>query len=170
MDFKILLGKITPVLRHIARKHILWGFYDEDDLYQEMCFYLWQEYGQGLPVGINEAYTIKGCEFHILNFLRKGRIRFRFVSLDKPIGEEGGSLKDVIRDPRGDFLSDLESRLTIEDIKKKGLTKKEEKVLSLLVKGYTIREIAKLIGTSHVMVLKYKKSIIKKAKIRGYQD
>lgn len=170
MNFKILLEKITPALRYIARKHILRGFYDQDDLYQEMCFYLWQEYGQGLPLGINEAYAIKGCEFHILNFLRKGRVRFRFVSLDKPIGEEGSSLKDIIGDPRGGFLPDLESRLTIEDIKKKGLTKKEEKVLSFLVKGYTAREIAKFINTSHVMVLKYKKSIIKKAKLRGYQD
>lgn len=170
MDFKILLDKITPTLRYIARKHILRGFYDEDDLYQEMCFYLWQEYGQGLPVGINESYAIKGCEFHVLNFLRKGRVRFRFVSLDKPVGEAGSSLKDFIEDRRTNFLSDLESRLTIEDVKKKGLTKKEQRVLSFLVKGYTVREIAKNIGTSHVMVLKYKKSIIKKAKIRGYQD
>jgi trk system potassium uptake protein TrkH len=32
-----------------------------------MCLYLWQEYSQGLPIGINEAYVIKGCEFHIIS-------------------------------------------------------------------------------------------------------
>ncbi|MDD5617926.1 MAG: hypothetical protein PHG69_02425, partial [Candidatus Omnitrophica bacterium] len=70
MDFRILLERITPALRSIARKHLLRTFYDEEDLYQEMCIYLWQEYSQGLPLGINESYVIKGCEFHILNYLR----------------------------------------------------------------------------------------------------
>jgi len=66
MDFRVLLEKITPALRSIARKYLLRTSYDEEDLYQEMCLYLWQEYSQGLPIGINEAYAIKGCEFHSL--------------------------------------------------------------------------------------------------------
>jgi DNA-directed RNA polymerase specialized sigma24 family protein len=135
MDFKILLERISPALRGIARKHVLKGPYDLDDLYQEMCLYLWQNYSEGLPIGINEGYAIKGCEFHILNHLRKGRTRFKFVSLDEPISE-GNTLKDIIRDPKENFLVDLENRLSIDDIKSDLLTEKEKKVLSYLVKGY----------------------------------
>lgn len=169
MDFRILLEKITPALRSIARKHLLRTFYDEEDLYQEMCIYLWQEYSQGLPLGINESYVIKGCEFHILNYLRKGRKKVRFVSLDEPISAEGEALKDTIADPRSIFLSDLDNRLTVEDIKSKNLSEKERKVLLLLTQGYTVREIAAQMGISHVMVLKHKKNIMKKTGIKGYQ-
>lgn len=169
MDFKILLEKITPALRSIARKHLMRGFYDEHDLYQEMCLYLWQEYSEGLPIGINESYVIKGCEFHLLNYLRKGRRKAWLVSIDEPISAEGEMLKDIIADPRSSFLSDLDSRLTIDDIKSKNLSPKEEKVLSLLVQGNTVREIAAQLGISHVMVVKHKKNIMKKVGRKGYQ-
>lgn len=170
MDFKLLLEKITPALKAIARKHLLYGFHDEKDLYQEMCLYLWQSYGEGLPIGINEAYVIKGCEFHILNYLRKGRQRFRFVSLDEPLSEGGSPLKDLIEGPQIMPLLNLDDQLTLEDIKNKGLTEKEKTVLSFLIQGYTVREIAAQMGISHVMVLKHKKNIIKKSGLGGYQS
>ncbi|MDD5291988.1 MAG: sigma-70 family RNA polymerase sigma factor [Candidatus Omnitrophica bacterium] len=169
MDFKILLERIKPALRAVARKYLLYGFHDEEDLYQEMCLYLWQEYSEGLPIGINESYVIKGCEFHILNYLRKGKRRYRVVSIDEPVSAEGEALKDIIPDPRSAFLSDLDSRLTIEDIKSKKLTERERKVLSLLIEGHTVRDIAAQMGISHVMVVKHKKSIFKKFSMKGYQ-
>ena len=100
MDFRILLEKITPALRFIARKHLFMGFYDEEDLYQEMCIYLWQHYGHGLPIGINESYVIKGCEFHIQNFLRKGRPKVILSSLDELVSPEGPTLGDILEDRR----------------------------------------------------------------------
>ena len=168
MDFKVLLEKITPALRNIARKHLLWGFYDQEDLYQEMCLYLWQKYSEGLPIGINEAYAIKGCEFHILNFLRKGRPKALLLSLDRPILGSEGALKDIIADNTNVGLSESSNTMTINDIKEQDLTDKERQVLSFLIKGYTVREIAKNMGISHVMVIKYKKNIMKKAKRKGY--
>lgn len=134
MDFRILLEEIRPALKNIARRHLLTGFHDADDLYQEMCLYLWQHYSDGLPLGINEAYVIKGCEFHLLNYLRKGRGRFNTVSIDEPVSEGGETLKDIIEDPKGQFLFDSDNRLTIEDIKGKNLTGKERRVLSFLIK------------------------------------
>ena len=169
MDFRILLEKITPVLKSIARKHLLCGFYDENDLYQEMCLYLWQHYEGGLPIGINESYVIKGCEFHILNYLRKGRTRFTFKSIDEPLAEGGEALKDMIEDPRSSFLSNSDNKLTIDNIRNKNLSAKEKEALSFLIKGYTVREIAEQMGISHVMVLKHKKNIIRKADMKGYQ-
>lgn len=164
MDFRILLDKITPALRYIARKHLIYTFYSEEDLFQEMCLYLWQHYAQGLPIGINEAYVIKGCEFHILNFLRKGRPRFKYVSLDEPLSEGGLPFKETIAYSGDRSLTELDNRLSIDNIKSKGLTDKENTVLTYLMKGYTLREIAAHMSISHVMVLKYKKSIIRKTK------
>lgn len=162
MDFRILLEKITPALRYVARKHSLCGFYDEEDLFQEMCLYLWQHYGNGLPIGINESYAIKGCEFHIQNFLRKGRQKVTLSSLDELVSPEGPTLGDILEDKKEAFGSRMENKLTIDEIKSMGLTERERSVLSYLLKGYTVREIANEVGVSHVMVIKHKKAIIKK--------
>lgn len=169
MDFRILLEKITPALKYIARKHLLYGFYSEEDLYQEMCLYLWQNYASGLPIGINEAYVIKGCEFHIQNFLRKGRPKAPLLSLDELVTPEGLSLADILQDNKEPFGLSMERKITIDDIKDIGLTEREKMALSYLLKGYTVREAAKEMEVSHVMVLKYKKNIIKKWRSRGYQ-
>jgi RNA polymerase sigma factor (sigma-70 family) len=157
MDFRILLEKITPALKYIARKHLFYSYYSEEDLYQEMCLYLWQHYAGGLPIGINEAYIIKGCEFHIQNFLRKGRPKAPISSLDELISSGGLTLADILEDKKGDFRSAIDNKVTIDEIAEIGLTDKEKSVLSYLLKGYTVREIAKELGVSHVMVLKHKK-------------
>ncbi len=169
MDFKILLKRITPALKYIARKHLLCGFYSQEDLYQEMCLYLWQTYGEGLPIGINEAYAIKGCEFHIQNFLRKGRPKVMISSLDEQLPFGGQTLGDILEDKKSDFRYRIENKVSIEEIKNIGLSDKEQVVLSCLLEGFTVRQIAGKMGISHVMVLKHKKGIIKKWKKRGYQ-
>ncbi|MDD5613887.1 MAG: sigma-70 family RNA polymerase sigma factor [Candidatus Omnitrophica bacterium] len=166
MDFKILLERISPALKYIARKHVLCGFYSQDDLYQEICLYLWQNYKEGLPIGINESYVIKGCEFHIQNFLRKGRPKAVLFSLDSTICGENLTLGDILEDKKSDFRIGSENRVTIDEIMKIGLTEKERSVLSYLLRGFTVREAAKELGISHVMVLKHKKNMIKKWKRR----
>jgi DNA-directed RNA polymerase specialized sigma24 family protein len=162
MDFRILLEKITPALKMIARKHLLYTVYDEEDLYQEMCLYLLQHYGNGLPIGINESYVIKGCEFHIQNFLRKGRPKVVFSSLDELVSPGGPTLGEMLEDKRGPSGSRIENELTIDEIKGLNLTDKERQVISCLLKGYTVREAANQMGISHVMVLKHRKAIIRK--------
>lgn len=170
MDFKVLLEKITPALKGVARKHLLYGFYDAEDLYQEMCLYLWQNYSQGLPIGINESYVIKGCEFHIQNFLRKGRPKVSFSSLEEPTSAAGGEvLGDILEDKSVNIKSSMDEKITVDEIRNMDLNDKEKAVFSYLLNGYTVREIAKELGVSHVMILKHKKEIIKKWKRKGYQ-
>ncbi len=168
MDFKILLEKITPALKAIARKNVLCGFYGADDLYQQMCLYLWQRFKEGMPIGINEAYVIKACEFYILNYLRKGRRAPACYSLDAPISDNQMKLQDVLSDKKK-AVDSTDINISMNDIKNKNLTQKEKKVLALLLEGHTVREAASKLGISHVMVIKYKKNIIKKSKKRGYQ-
>lgn len=162
MEFKILLEKITPALKFIARKHLLASLYSEEDLYQEMCLYMWQRYAHGLPIGINESYVIKGCEFHIQNFLRKGRPKVVLSSIDELTAPDGPTLGEILEDKRDHSGSKIENEITIDEIMRMDLTDKERAVLSCLLKGGTVREAAAQLGISHVMVLKHKKAIIKK--------
>lgn len=162
MDFRILLEKISPALKAVARRHLLTGFYDEKDLYQEMCLYLWQNYANGLPIGINESYVIKGCEFHIQNFMRKGRPKVIISSLDELVSSDGATLGDLLEDKRGESGASMSDRITIDEIRQLDLTEKERSVLTSLLEGRTVRDTAAKLGISHVMVLKHKKAILKK--------
>ena len=127
-----------------------------------MCLYIWQTYPNGLPIGINESYVIKGCEFHIQNFKRKGRPKVVFSSIDELISPDGLTLGDILEDKKIESGPTMSDRLTIDEIKGLGLSDKERSVLTHLLKGLTVREAAAQLGISHVMVLKHKKAIIAK--------
>lgn len=163
MGFKSLLDKISPILKRIARRHSLYGAACfEDDLYQEMCLHLWNNFGDGLPAGCNYSYIIKSCQFHLLNYLRKERIKARLVSLEQCINEEGQTLKELLPDTGEPIDRCLERNISIYDILNNGFSPREKEVFSLLLTGLTVREAGKRLGISHVMVLKCKKSIAKK--------
>jgi len=163
MDFEALLKKVSPRLKRIASSHNGHGFFiDEEDLYQEMCIHLWNSFKDGVPVGINKAYIVRGCEFHILNYLRKQREKARIVSLEKPLNEDGCTLKDILSDSKEPLDRCLDREAIINDIKNNGFSKREKEVLPLLLEGYTVREIGEKLYISHVMVVKLKQRIIKK--------
>ncbi len=163
MEFNSLLDKISPVLRKIARRHSSYGKASlEDDLYQEMCLHLWNNFRTGLPIGFNYSYAIKSCQFHLLNYLRKERIKARLVSLEQCINEEGQTLKELIPDTSEPLGRSLERSISIDDILNNGFSPREKEVFSLLLTGLTAREAGKRLGISHVMVLKCKKAIAKK--------
>ncbi len=165
MNFEMLYDKICPRLKKMARYYNGHSFFvDEDDLYQEMCVYLWGTYKAGMPSGINEPYVIKGCEFHIRNYIRKQRPKASFTSLQEPVGDSGDTLQDVLPD-RKEPLDVLAQRdIAIDEIRNNGLSGMEKKVLVLLLEGHTAREAGKALGISHVMILKYKQRIIKKCR------
>jgi RNA polymerase sigma factor (sigma-70 family) len=167
MDFETLHKKIAPKLKYIASRllftHPACGKYiGKEDLYQEMALHVWSKFQKGVPEGINLSYIVKGCEFHILNYLRKNTPRVFLVSLEKPLNENGDTLKDLI--PSGDEPINrmVERKVTIDQIKNNGFTRKEKKVFSFLLDGFTTREVGSRMGISHVMVVKYKKNIIRK--------
>lgn len=167
MGFEMLYKKISPRLRRLARHYNGHGRYiDEDDLYQEASIYLWDTYGDGMPENVNEAYILKGCEFHILNFLRTQRERALVASLEEPLDEYGNTLRDTIADLSEPLYMRVDRDMVVEDIKKNGCTDREKEVFLLLMEGYTAREAGERLGISHVMVLKHKKNLLKKI---GYQ-
>ena len=160
MDFITLYERVSPTLKKIARFHNGQGmFIDTDDLYQEMCTHLWNNFGAGVPKGINESYIVTGCKFHILNYLRKEKPRAVVMSLDEPLNEEGETYKDILPDNEEWMDVKTDRRMTLEYIRKNGFTPQEKEVFFLLYDGCTVREAAERLGMSHVMVVKIKKSL-----------
>ena len=163
MAFETLYHRIAPRLKKMAHYYNGHGrFIDGDDLYQEMCAYLWARYPNGAPEGINDAYVIKGCEFHVRNYLRKAKNPVEITSLNLPIGDGGITIADLIPD-KGEPVRDVINRRLVADaVRNSGLTLREQEVFSQLADGYTVREIGQRMGISHVMVLKIKKSLLRK--------
>ncbi|MDP2912801.1 MAG: sigma-70 family RNA polymerase sigma factor [Candidatus Omnitrophota bacterium] len=162
MNFDELYKKINPKLKGIARKRN--GrclFIDEDDLYQEMCIYLWDQYKGGMPADVNESYIAKGCEFHILNYIRKNRDNASFVSMEQPLNDSGDMPGDVIAAAAKPMDELLDKEIVMHEIRNNGFSKKEKAVFFLLIEGRTAREVGRRLNISHVMVLKYKKKLIR---------
>lgn len=173
MDFETLYKRISPRLKRIAQSRNGHGFFiGKEDLYQEMCIYLWNNFKDGVPAGINDAYIIRGCEFHILNYLRKEKEKAIIFSLEEPVNDNGDTLKDILPNRNEPLDKHADKKMVFDYIKNNGFSKQEKEVFSLLSAGYTTREIGKKLGISHVMVVKCKKRIINKwqRKNNGYQN
>ena len=126
-----------------------------------MLIHLWNNFKDGVPTGINETYIVKSCKFYILNYLRKIIENIKILSLETLINEDGDKLKDVLASKSETDPLDRYKKLTLKEIKKE-LPKKEKEVFSLLLKGYTVREVGHRLGVSHVRIVKLKQGIIKK--------
>lgn len=163
MNYEQLFKSVSPKLKKLAQNynHRV-QLIDENDLYQEACVHLWNNFKHGLPDGINEFYVVRGCEFHLLNYLRKTREKVRLSSLEEPINEEGYTLKDILPDTRTSLGRIIERDITVDDIINNGFSGREKQIFSLLLKGFTVRETGKRLGISHVMVVKVKNRLIKK--------
>jgi len=166
--FNRLVNKLTPTLRKISQKNRYLGFIDKDDLYQEAVINLWDRFKEGQLENKTSSYIVRGCYFHIQNYIRTHKVRNNVLSLEEPIlcEEEGRAcLKDVIRDEGQDLLTQLNNRFIVNDIMNNGLTKREKDVFKLLYTGINLRQIAEKLGISHVRVVKLKQNI--RDKYRG---
>ncbi|MBN2097586.1 MAG: sigma-70 family RNA polymerase sigma factor [Candidatus Omnitrophica bacterium] len=163
MEFTRLYNRLAPRLRQIARRlKTRVAFVDEDDLFQEMCIYLWKKYQQGIPEHLNDRYVINGCNFHINNYLRKMSDNVYMLSLEHPMNDDGQLLRDTLCEVTEPLYRSLDRKMTFEEIKNNGFSKREKQVLDILTQGYTVREAARQLGISHVMVVKYKKRLVDK--------
>lgn len=161
--YNLLSSRLKITASRLAKSHNSKNMsIDADDLYQEMSVHLWNNFKDGLPAGINAAYVIKGCQFHVLNYLRKKRFKVKILSLDDLRDEAGHSLKDVLSNPDQSVRRRIDNQLTIDYIRNNGFSPREKEVFSLLLEGNTVREVGVKLGISHVMVVKYKKRLVSK--------
>ncbi|MEK7578274.1 MAG: sigma-70 family RNA polymerase sigma factor, partial [Patescibacteria group bacterium] len=143
------------------------GFIDKDDLYQEALINLWERLREGRLNNKTSSYIVRGCYFHIQNYIRTHKVKNNTLSLEEPMETESGErfcLKDAIGDQSQDLARQLNSRFIVDDIMNNGLTKREKDVFRLLYAGLNIRQIAIKLGISHVRVVKIKQNISYKYK------
>ncbi|MBU1121926.1 MAG: sigma-70 family RNA polymerase sigma factor [Candidatus Omnitrophica bacterium] len=161
--YNSLSGRLNKLATKMKRTHgAAISSIDKDDLYQEMVIYLWEKYRKGVPQEFNDSYLVKGCHFHILNYLRKKRNKVSIVSLDNPINEDGTTVKDILYNRGESVRAAIDNGITMEQIKNNGFSKREKDVFSLLLEGVTVRAAGSKLGISHVMVVKHKKNLIAK--------
>lgn len=161
MEFEKLYQRVSPRLKRIASFYGRRGYsFDKDDLYQEMTSHLWDKFKLGVPEGLNDTYIIKGCEFHILNYMRKEREKIQRISMEEPLNERGDTLRETI--PADSMPLDMlvDREMLVEYIMNNGFTKMEKDIFSFLLEGHTVREAGGKLGISHVMVVKIKNKII----------
>jgi len=162
MDFQTLVNRISPKLKGIT--HRLNGhftFFNDEDLYQEAMSHLWIDYNGGKLFDKTDSYILQGCYFHLKNHIRKVQDKACLVSMHTLIGEkEDTELESLLclEDPRSCF-EDTHNKILIEEILNDGLTAREKEVFSLCLEGLTTREIGKILGISHVMVVKLRGKI-----------
>jgi len=121
--------------------------------------HLWIRYKNNELDDKNDNYILQSCVFHLKNYLRKNRDKAVVVSLDEPIDEDGTPLRETLADNSEGLKASLEDELLIESIKSNGLTKREQQVLTLSLEGFTVREVGRRLGISHVRVVQIKNRI-----------
>lgn len=163
MNFKSLSRSLESNLEFLAHRLAQSNrSLEADDLYQEMMLHLWDKFRDGVPEGINRSYIVRGCKFHILNYLRKKRDKAWMVSLEEPINENGNTLKDILAARQQDTRKDIDAELTADQILHNGLTRREKEVFLFLLQGYTLRETGRKLGISHVRVVNLRRNIRQK--------
>jgi RNA polymerase sigma factor (sigma-70 family) len=180
MEFETRYIAVFEKLKNIAAKYSGYCRYtDSDDLYAEMRFYLWQAWREGSLKGKTESYITQACYFHIRNYLRTVKDKAELMSLDESYnssnssddmgGESSSRLEDMMPDGLPGMDETLESKALYEKIMNNGLSMIEKYIVRYLYSGYTVREIGRILGLSHVMVVKHKKQIAEKV-TRNYSN
>ncbi|MDD5136063.1 MAG: sigma-70 family RNA polymerase sigma factor [Candidatus Omnitrophica bacterium] len=175
--FERMFKDLSPTLRRITRKlNGHFTFFDEDDLFQEALEHLWIAYRNGALGGKTDSYVLQGCYFHLKNYIRKTMDRATLASASLSVDEDGPAIEDTLVSRYSGTEEAIDNTLLAESIERIGLSKREERVLSLLLRGMTVREIGDDMGVSHVMVVKIKNRIKTKCRAlrnmrhEGYQN
>jgi len=161
MYFQTLVNRISPKLKGIThRLNGRFTFFNDDDLYQEAMAHLWIDYKEGKLLDKTDSYVLQGCYFHLKNYIRKVQDKACIVSMHTLMTEGDAELEDILclEDPKSCF-EEAHNKILIEEILNDGLTKREKETFSLCLEGLTTREIGKILGISHVRVVKLKNRI-----------
>jgi RNA polymerase sigma factor (sigma-70 family) len=170
MLFEELIKRVSLKLKGITRKisRHYW-FLSDEDLFQEALIHLWQHFNAGKLGDKTDSYILQGCYFYLKNYIRKTKDKICLMSMYSSINEEDSGPEDIFsfKDPRS-FIDEVNNRVLIEEILNDGLTNREKQVFSLSLEGHTVREIGRMLGISHVSVLKSNRKI--KGKCQKFKD
>jgi RNA polymerase sigma factor (sigma-70 family) len=158
MCFETLVKKISPTLKRITYKlNGHFTCFDHDDLYQEAIMRLWLDHNEGKLADKTDSYILQGCYFHLKNYIRKAGPHNRLRSLDSLVSAEDEPVKEslFLVDERSRYLRDhISDKMFAETIQNNGFSPREKTILSFCSQGFTMREIGRELGISHVRVVK----------------
>jgi len=161
MDFEELRDKLDSKLKAITYKlDYRYSAFGKDDLYQEALLYLWRLYDKDILNDKTDGYILKGCFLHLKNYIRK-----MYKAIDKNsisiyednINNKGISFENILTKYPDVNKPERIKSLIVADNLKNILNPREERVFSLRAKGFTVREISRELGVSHVMIVKINK-------------
>jgi len=148
MDFVEMLKNLDTKMRGIACK-ITDNEADQDDLMQEMCLYLWEN--REKLKNKTESYLLRACYFQAMHFINQGksidsksRKDFIICSLgyrDNGNGGRGEILVSNLISVTEGFLNELIAK-DLEQKIRGCLSQRLKKTYDLLLRGWTLREIA----------------------------
>lgn len=161
MRFEEVLEKLNTRLKKLAAVKARGSFLDKDELYQEMCVYLWEAISRGEYEGKSPSYIATGCKYHLANYIRKHADRFKSISLDKAAGDdEHMPFSELLAQEERLPDEKIDTDIVIEYVNNNGFTKREKEVFYLLIEGETVRDIGRRLDISHVAVVKIRKKLI----------
>lgn len=124
-----------------------------EDLRQEARLFLWQH-----RISSPDSYHTQSCRFHLQHVLAAGR------SIDSAKRAAGNIASETTEEPfdapaEETDLAGLIDATQLARLISTRLTPRAAEVFSLLLDGYGITEVGRLLGISHVAVLKHRKQI-----------
>lgn len=164
MQYEELVNTISPKLKAIThRLNGKYTFFNEDDLYQEALFDLWNRNKEGILSNKTNSYILQSCYFFLKNHIRKiyKKIDKNTVSICSFINDENDDFQDIFLKEAANEINFSEMNLLLEKIYNL-LNNREKDILSMCLEGLTMREIGAKLGISHVMVIKVKQKIKEK--------
>ena len=132
-----------------------------DDLTQEAYIHLWLRETQ--RPGQTQSWYFQSCRFFLQNHLRTGRSvdSTRHQKVSGALLEAHGSSETSADESAAsdDPVLALVSAREAVRLLEKWLTPPERQILSLLVEGYGVREIAARLDISHTSVIRHRRKI-----------
>jgi len=132
--------------------------------------HLWDDYKRGKLCDKTDSYILQGCYFYLRNYIRKFKDKAQLISMDTFDSVKDDSELETIyysKDARL-YFDDQDRQTLVKKILNNGLSKREKEVLLLCSKDLTTREIGRILGISHVMVIKLRSRI--KNKCREFRN
>ena len=161
MKFAETVEMLEVKLRKIARD-LIDNKADQDDLLQEGWLYLWENREKLENKTI--SYVLTGCYFRFIDYLKQGssidsksRENVTVISIFY-VSDEGEAPLVSIIPSRVENVKDTVIAKDLEEQIRKQLNAKLKETYDLLLKGYTLGEIAKRLNLTHeAMRLRVKK-------------
>jgi RNA polymerase sigma factor (sigma-70 family) len=155
---------VDRVLREVGAPFDL-----REELAQEALLYLWQQ--ESLCPGQTATWYLKGCKFHLLDYLRRGRSVDAFKRRHKACelsGEDDGDHRACNHPIEEEAARSSATASDMRAVLERRLSRRQQEILALLEQGYGPVKVAGILGISQPAVSKERPRIVSVAVRCGF--